>query len=174
VQACSEVEQKKIDGWLEDVVSDDISDQPRLISEAVAGSKIFASKKIFFNEIINSEHQLNRLIALIYRSLCEIEALEIIKEHLAAVEDFHLIIEDSLGHLADCFEKIEQPKTMVNLDEAIDEIAQLVEKLPKNNTAYKMITEYSFVFFMEQILRELDKMKRLISKVNDKDEVGVV
>jgi hypothetical protein len=174
VQMCVQSEQKQVDGELESIVAADISDQPRLIREAVAGSKVFASKKIFFTEIVNSEHQLNRLINLIYRSLCEIESPVRIKEHLAAVEDFHIIIEGGLNHLADCFEHVKQPKIMVNLDSALDKITQLVEKLPKNNKAYKTITEYSFIFLMEQILKELEDMRQLIAKVNSKDSGNMV
>jgi uncharacterized membrane protein YccC len=167
--------QKVVDAELEDIVATDISfEQPRLVSEAVAGSLIFAANKIFFTEIIHSEHQLNRLINLIYLSLCEIESVAATKAHLAAVEDLHKVIEDSLSHLADCFEQGKQPQIMVNLNDAIDKIAQIIEKSPKNNKTYKTITEYSFTFFIEQILKELENLKQLIAKVNSKNNNSVV
>lgn len=167
--------QKVVDTELEDVIATDISfEQPRLISEAVTGSLIFAANKIFFTEIIHSEHQLNRLINLIYLSLGEVESVTATKMHLAAIEDLHKVIEDSLAHLADCFERVEQPQIMVNLNDAIDKIAQFIEKSPKNDKTYKTITEYSFTFFIEQILKELENLKQLIVKVNSKTNNIVV
>ncbi|EKE01178.1 MAG: putative membrane spanning protein [uncultured bacterium] len=166
--------QKAVDAELEDIVAADITDQPRLINEAVIGSLVFAAKRVFFTEIINSEHQLNRLINLTYRSLCEIETPALIKEHLSVVEDLHTIIGDSLNYLADCFENSKQPQAMAGLSEARNKISQLVEKLPKNDKAYKTITGYSFVFFMEQILKELENMKQLIIKVNSKNNDNMI
>lgn len=175
IQINTQPEQKAVNAELADVVAADISfEQPRLINEAVAGSLIFAANKIFFTEIIHSEHQLNRLINLIYLSLCQIESVTAIKEHLAAIEDLHKVIEDSLDHLADCFEQVKQPQIMVNLNDAIDKISQIIEKSPKNDKAYKTITEYSFTFFIEQILKELENMKQLIAKVNSKNNNSVV
>jgi hypothetical protein len=175
VQLSIQPNTKGVDLELEDIVATDISfDQPRLISEAVAGSLIFASNKIFFTEIVNSEHQLNRLINLIYLSLCEFESLAIIKEHLAAAYALHKIIDDSLNHLADCFETIKQPQNLVDLDGAINNISQLVEKIPKNDKNHKIITEYSLLFFMDQILKELQNLKQLIAKVNSKNDNSVV
>ncbi|CAL7961985.1 putative membrane spanning protein [Gammaproteobacteria bacterium] len=175
VQISVQPSKKGVDTELEDIVATDISfDQPRLISEAVAGSLIFASNKIFFTEIVNSEHQLNRLINLIYLSLCEFESLTDIKEHLAATYDLHRVIDDSLSHLADCFENIKQPQTMIGLDSAINKISQFVEKMPKNDKTCKIITEYSFIFFVEQILKELQNLKQLITKVNSKSGNSMV
>ncbi len=175
VELSMQPSKKAVDTKLAEIVAADISiDQPRLISESVAGSLIFASNKIFFTEIVSSEHQLNRLINLMYLNLCEFGSLAVIKEHLATAYDLHQIIDDSLGYLADCFENIKQPQTMVDLNNAIDKILQLVEKMPKTNKACKIITEYSFIFFMEQILKELQNLKQLITKVNSKNNNSVV
>ncbi len=175
IQINTQPKQKVVDAELADIVAADISfEQPRLISEAVAGSLIFSANKIFFTEIIHSEHQLNRLINLIYLSLSQVESVTAIKEHLAAIEDLHKVIEDSLDRLADCFEQVTQPQIMVNLNDAIDKISQIIEKSPKNYKVYKTITEYSFAFFIEQILKELENMKQLIAKVNSKSNNSVV
>lgn len=178
VQANIQLGKKEIDEELENlenVIAADISfDQPRLISEAIAGSLIFAANKIFFTEIVNSEHQLNRLINLISLSVCKFESSIGIKEHLVAVESLHKVIEDSLNYMADCFENIKQPKTMVNLREAINNVVQLVEKVPKKDKTYEAITEYSFIFFMELILKELENLGQLITKVNSKNYNSMV
>lgn len=170
-----QLEQKPTDIELEDIVATDISNnQPRLVNEAASGSQLFAAKKIFFKEIIHSEYQLNRLIDLTYCSLRTIESRETIKEYLETVKDWHKVIEDGLSHLADCFEHIKPPETMADLDGAIQKIAQLVEKLPKNKEIDIMITGYSFIFFIEQILKELKNMKKLIEKVNSKNNSNMV
>lgn len=170
-----QLEQKPADIELEDIVATDISNnQPRLVNEAASGSTLFAAKKIFFKEIIHSEYQLNRLIDLTYCSLCAIGSLETIKEYLEAVKDWHKVIEDSLNNLADCFEYAKTPGAMTDLDDAIQKITQLVEKLPKNDEINRMITGHSFIFFMEQILKELKNMKKLIEKVNSKNHNNMV
>jgi hypothetical protein len=169
------LEQEAIDTELENVVATDISiNQPHLVSEATAGSRFFASKKTFFTQIINSEHQLNRLIGLTYRCLCAIESPEVVKEYLITVNDLHIVIENNLLYLADCFENMKQPEISADLDDAIYKITQTVEKLPKNNEIHKIITGYSFVFFMEQILKELKILNQLIKKVSSKNNNSVV
>lgn len=159
--------QREVDIKLVDIVAKDIYfDQPRLITEAASGSLSFSSNKIFFTEIVNSERQLNRLINLIHLSLRE--------DSLIVAKDFHKLIENSLSYLADCFENIKQPQAMTDLDNAVNKIAQLVEKTSKNDETFKIITEYSFVFFLEQILKELENMQKLIIKVNGKYDKCVV
>src|SRR3972149_6990517 len=151
---------ENIDTELSSIVIEDIAVQPRLIYEAIVGSREFASKKGVFTAILSSEHTLSRLINLMYLSLRETEAPMVVKTQLAIVESLHTIIMDSLNHLAECFENIEQPQIMFNLDEALAKIAQIVEKLPKSSSAKQLIAEHSFLFFMEQILKELENMRK--------------
>ena len=132
----------------------------------ISSALIFAANKILFTEIVSGEHQLNRFINLIHLSSCEINA--------DMIKDFHKAIEDSLIYLADCFEYIKQPQKMVDLDNALDKITQLIEKIPKNDGIYKIVTECSFVFFLEQILKELKNIKQLVAKVNSKYGSNVV
>jgi uncharacterized membrane protein YccC len=170
-----QLEQKTIDSELENVVATDIAiNQPQLINEAVAGSRAFAAKKRFFTQIINSEHQLNRLIGLTYRNLFAIESPEIIKEYLATVGDLHAVIENNFIYLADCFENMESPEESADLNNAIQKTVQIVEKLPKKNEIHETITGYSLIFFMEQILKELKNINQLIKKVSGKNINSVI
>lgn len=148
-------------------VISDVAEQPRLIYEAVAGSRAFAAKKEIFAAILNSEHSLKRLLNLLGLNLWEAESPTTIKTQLAALEDLHTTISDSLSYLANCFEAMEQPQAMVNLDEALSRITQVVQELPTIESPQQLIAEHSFLFFMEQILKELENMRKLISKVND-------
>jgi len=165
---------ENIDTELSSIVIEDIAVQPRLIYEAIVGSKEFASKKGIFTAILSGEHTLSRLINLMYLSLRETEAPMVVKTQLAIVESLHTIIMDSLNHLAECFENIEQPQIMFNLDEALAKIAQIVEKLPKSSSAKQLIAEHSFLFFMEQILKKLENMRKLIVKANSKNNDSVI
>ncbi|EKD45754.1 MAG: hypothetical protein ACD_69C00155G0002 [uncultured bacterium] len=165
---------EEIDTELSSIVIADIAAQPRLIYEAIAGSREFASKKGIFSAILSSEHTLSRLINLLYLSLRETESPEVVKAQLAAVESLHAIVAGSLTHLAKCFEDIAQPQMMFNLGEALAKISQVVEKLPKSSNAQQVIAEHSFLFFIEQILKELENMRKLIIEANSKNHDNVV
>jgi uncharacterized membrane protein YccC len=148
------------------VIADDIASQQRLIYEAVVGSLEFAAKKSIFTAILSSEHCLSRLINLTYLSVHEAVSATIIKKQLDEAGETHNIIASNLKYLADCFEKDEQPQKVVNLEEILAEITSAAQKLP--------VVEYSFLFFMEQILKELENMRKLIIKANSKNKDNVV
>jgi hypothetical protein len=109
-----------------------------------------------------------------YLSLCEAKLVSAIKEQLATVETLHEVIVDDLSHLADCFEFDKQPQQIVDLDVAISSVSQAVEKLPKKDNAQQIIAEHSFLFFMEQIFKELQNLRELITKANSKNGDSVV
>lgn len=155
-------------------VADDIATQPRLIHEAVIGSRVFAAKKAFFVEILSGEQSLNRLINLIYLSLHEADSPMDIKKQLAAVGGVHEIIVNGFSYLANCFEAMEEPKDVVHFEDALARITKVVEELPKERDAHRLIIEHSFLFFMEQILKELENMRKLIIIVNSKNKDNVV
>lgn len=155
-------------------VADDIATQPKLIHEAVIGSRVFAANKAFFNEILSCERSLNRLINLIYLGLHETVSPLHIKKQLIAVEGLHGIIANNLGYLADCFETVTIPETTVNLEEALGKITKVVEGLPKEEDAKQLIVEHSFLFFVMRILKELENLRKLIAKVNGKNNDSVV
>lgn len=146
----------------------DIAAQPRLIHEAIAGSRAFAIKKPIFNDILNSEQCLNRLINLICIDLRNTKPPAIVSDQLSSIEELNTTIANSLSYLANCFEAMEQPHTMVDLDGALASIADAVDKLPKIEDPQLLIVEHSFLFFMEQILKELENLRKLIIKVNGK------
>lgn len=161
-------DQHAADMDVETIIISDLSEQPRLILEASAGSRNFAAKRDLFTEIVNSQRRLHRHINLTYRTLCEIENPEIIKNNLAAVETAHAAVANELEGLAACFETAEQPQCPNITVEVIEKITQLVEKIPKIEDANKIIAEHSFLFFMEQIIKEIEILYDLITKVNYK------
>jgi len=155
-------------------IADDIANQPRLIHEAVIGSRAFAANKASFTEILHGEHSLNRLINLMYLSLYEADSTIIVKKQLAAVEELHTIIVNGLNYLADCLESLQKPQVVVNLSEVLGRITKVVEDLPEKTNAHQLIMEHSFLFFMEQIVKELENMRKLIAKVNSNNKDNVV
>lgn len=155
-------------------IASDIANQPKLIHEAVVGSRVFASKKPIFDEILNSEQSLNRLINLMHVNLREASVTIDVKKQLEAVAKLHKIIDSGLVYLADCFEGRKRPKSAFHFEGALTEVAYAVEKMPKLEDAHQMIVGHSFLFFMEQILKELENLQKLIAKVNGKSEDSVV
>jgi len=155
-------------------ITNDIVSQPRLIHEAVVGSRAFAAKKPIFNEILKGEQNLSRLINLMHVNLREASESIDVERELETVAKLHSIIGDGLTYMADCFEAFKQPKTTIDFKKALVDVTYAVEKMPKLEGAQQLIMSHSFLFFMEQILKESANMRELIAKVNGKSKESVV
>lgn len=149
-------------------VIDDITAQPRLVYEAVVGSRMFASHKEIYKDIIDSEQSLSRLINLIYLSLREMTTPSIIKQQLSALGGLHTIVSENLCYLADCFESKITPQKIDNLGNLLSGITQAVANLPPEKEIRQLLGEHSFLFLIEQVLQELENLRDLIKKVNGK------
>lgn len=154
-------------------ITDDIAAQPKLVYEAIAGSREFAAKKSIFTAILSSEQSLSRLINLMYLSIHESSAPMMIKNQLDKIGWAHDIISINLNQLAICFENLEIPKKMIDLEGMLTKITKAAKELPKEET-YQLIVEHSFLFFMEQLLKELENMRKLIVKANSKTEDNMI
>lgn len=164
----------KISEKLTSEITDDIADQPRLIYEAVIGSRKFAIKKPIFTAILGSEQSLNRLIGLMHFSVCETTIPTMLNKQLKGVAKVHDIIVNNLNHLADCMKTREQPQKAVGLQEALAEIAKVARGLSKEEETQQLIVESSYLFLMEELLKELENIGELIAKANSKNEDYVV
>lgn len=170
-----EPKQKNIDVKLDAIVAHDISfDQLQLIAEASSGHIKFASNKYLFEQLVDSEHKINRLINLIYIDLCENQAKQSTKECLDSFNDTHEIIGDTLMYLADCFESVVIPKTISGITDEVDKTAQHIERFTKNNESEDIIANCSFMFFISQILKELENIRELITKVNSNNHNDMI
>lgn len=159
--------QKNIDTKMDAIVAYDISfDQPQLITEAASGHVKFANNKRLFKQLVDSEHKLNRLINLMYVDLCENQTNESVRECLNSFSNAHKAIGKTFIYLADCFENVTIPKSILCINEEVDSVAQHIEKYIKNNKSEEVITNCSFIFLIEQILKELENTRELITKVN--------
>lgn len=168
----SEQQQAIADANLEAIITEDLSDQPRLIFEAAAGSRAFAMKRQYFMEVLNAERQIHRCINLMYHSLCEIEHPEGIHQNLASVAELHNAITNELEYLATCIELTAPPQHSLDLQVAATTINKVVTVLPQNDQASKIITEHTFLFFMEQILKEINQLHQAILTIERSKKNG--
>lgn len=167
--------QKNIDVKLDAVVAHDISsDQLQLIAEASSGHIKFTNNKHLFEQLVDSEHKINRLINLMYIDLCENQAKQSIKEYLDGFGDAHEIIGNTLVYLADCFENMTIPKSTSDVNDEVNKIAQRIEKFTKNNELEDIVVNCSFMFFISQILKELENTRELITKVNSNNHNDMI
>ena len=159
--------QKNIDTKVDALVAYDISfDQLQLIAEAAAGRVKFANNKLLFKQLVDSEHKLNRLINLLYLDLRDNQTNDTTKACLQDFSSAHKIINKTFMYLADCFENVTIPKSIFGASEEIDSFAERVKKYVHNNESKTAMAHCSFVFIMEQILKELENTRELITKVN--------
>lgn len=155
-------------------ITKDIAAQPQLVDEAIIGSREFAAKKSIFTAILSSEQSLSRLVNLMYLSIRETISPAIIKIQLTQIAWIHEIISSNFNHLANCLETTELPQNKPNLIEALTKITNAAEELPKGTKTHQLIVEHSFLFLMEQLIKELETMEKLIEKANSKNENIVV
>lgn len=159
-----EKNQQVADPNLETIIIENLAEQPRLIFEACTGSRAFAAKKELFNAILNSEKRIHRFVNLLYGSLAEIHDQDYLKTYLNSLHELHLTIEQELDNLAKCFEAANTKPIAINIDEGINKITKLVEKIPKQEAATELIAKHSVLFFMEQILKEIANLYHLTHK----------
>lgn len=170
-----DLKQKNIDAKLDAIVAHDISsDQLQLIAEASSGHIKFTNNKHLFEQLVDSEHKINRLINLMYMDLCENQAKQSIKEYLDSFGDAHEIIGNTLVYLADCFENMTIPKATSDVNDEVNKIAQRIEKFTKNNELEDIVVNCSFMFFIGQILKELENTRELITKVNSNNHNDMI
>lgn len=155
-------------------ITEDIAAQPKLVYEAIIGSREFAAKKLIFMAILSSEQSLSRLVNLLYLGIREATSPVIIKKQLDKIEWIHDIISNNFNYLANCLETLEPPQNTLNLTKTLAKIAQTAEELPKEAETHQLIVEHSFLFLIEQLVKELENMEMLVIKANSKNKDNMV
>ncbi len=155
-------------------ITEDIAAQPRLVYEAVIGSREFATKQPIFMAILSSEQSLSHLINLIYLSLREATSPTLINQQLNKIMWLHNIISNNFNHLANCIDTIELPQNTLILSETLTKITQTAEELTKETKTYQLIVGHSFLFLIGELIKELKNMEKLILKANSKKQDNVV
>jgi hypothetical protein len=156
-----------IDEKLDHLIIKSFVDQPQLIDEAAVGSRYFSIyKKQLFIDLVSVERRIYRLIYFMYKSLCEARDFSYVMHKIGSLENLHVVIEDNLAKLADSLENFSVIGENPDLDEAIKRTTAVTADLPQETDVQKMLSEYSFLFLMEQILKELENAQNLVKKIN--------
>lgn len=167
IQADIVSQQPLVDSKLDSLILKNLADQPQLIDEAAVGSRYFSLyKKHLFVELVSSERRIYRLIYFMYKSLCEACDFNYAMHKIGNLENLHVIIEENLSRLADSVENFSIMEENVDLLEAIKKISLITEELPQEMDIQKMLSEHSFLFLLEQVLKELENLQNLIRKIN--------
>ncbi len=154
-------------------ISTHISEQPRMIYEAVVGSLDIAAKKAIFNEIVDSEQNMDRLINLIYTDLHNAADQQKIRDEMLKINDLHQTISNNLNYLANCLENRELPAEFGSLNGVLVKIDALISDY-QNLSGEQLTIKNSVLFLTQQLLREVERMRKLIGKVNGKNGNSVL
>lgn len=160
------VDEYTADPTLDHMLTENIAAQPELIQEACIGSRLFAQNRSAWNDILNIEHRLHRLINLLYKSLYEIQDISITQKQLNDLNSINTMITGILAELALCFKFTQPLQHQSNIKSAIDRTNQTVSSLSTQDTANKIIGEHSLLFFIEQILKELETLQQITETIN--------
>ena len=157
-----------------------IAEQPRLLHEAEIGSFFMAAKKQLFADIIASEQTLNKLIDLSYVARKEQGAQELVEKYQMYLSPIQAVIANNLSYLAECVQhygqSYGQPDVIVfnRIDDSLLQIDLIAETLGSGHAGQQIILQSSFLFVMKQLLKELEKSRNLIAKVDGKALDSVV
>jgi|GEM_PF-825369 len=158
-----------LDARLDKEIYDNLALQPQLVEEAAVGSKFFSThKRNLFVEVISVERRIYRLIYFICRNLCEITDSNSIRVicKIGGIENLHVIIENTLDKLASSLEDFVPVQSDIDFTNLATSISDLINELPQEKNAQQILSEHSLLFFMEQIVKELEALSNLLYKIN--------
>lgn len=158
---------KKLDSKLDKSITDNFVVQPQLIEEAAAGSRCFnLHKKSSFTDIVSVERKIYRLIYFIRKSLCDDMNVRGVIHKISSIEKLHVIIEDGLEQLAANLEDFSSPQLAIDFPQLQTMIERTAIKLPQTENTQTMLDQHSYLFFMEQLVKELESLSALVYKIN--------
>jgi hypothetical protein len=169
----NERQQRLLDTKLEKAIVCSLDTQPKLIEEAAIGSRRFSIyKKNLFIEIVAAERRIYRLVYFMYRSLYEDADISRVIHKINCLEKLHLLIEASLDKMAESLERLVPLQLDFDVKKILKEIAAVANELPEKQAAQKMLNEHSFLFFMEQLVKELQVLGELLNKIDAETTLG--
>lgn len=150
---------------LDKIIVDDLTVQQQLLREAIAGSRYFKRhQKSLFEEIIYIERKIYRLMFFICKELSEDQNVAKMISKIPGIVDLHLAIENSLNHLADCIENCTAPQADPRFHNLLHTIMKITENLQSERDTQRMLDEHSFLFFLEQLVKEIDTLYKVLGK----------
>lgn len=167
VQMDLEQEQPSQETKLDKIIMENLALQPQLINEAAAGSRYFNNyKKDLFIEVVSCERKIYRLTYFMQKSIYESVDIQQTMHKIRPVENLHIAIENSLNNLADNMENFTKPQTTVDFSDLLNTVTKITSKLPEETDVQKLLGEHSFLFLLEQIIKEVKILYDLLQKIN--------
>jgi uncharacterized membrane protein YccC len=152
---------------LDKIIMENLALQPNLINEAAAGSRYFSNnKKNLLVEFVSSERKIYRLIYFIQKSINETEDIAQIMHQISSIESLHIAIENSLDTLADSIENFAPTQTTPDFPALLETVTKATAALPEETDIQKLLGEHSFLFLLEQIVKEIKILYDLLQKIN--------
>jgi uncharacterized membrane protein YgaE (UPF0421/DUF939 family) len=144
----------------------EISLQPELIYEASGGSRHFSQhRKSLFNEIVSIERKILHLMDMLY-DYFEKKEIQVFAKQVLLEKEFDHALMKNLEKMAKTIEKEKNNVEYLSLSEIIAKILGHVEN---SNSQEQLMTVYSFVFLLNKIALETEKLASLISKADGKN-----
>lgn len=142
--------------------------QSQLLAEASAGSRYFKKfRERLFTTIINAERKLYRLINLMGKSLLAIQQVKALHQ-LDGLEALHVAIENRLEELALYFENSTLPQEAWHAGTLLQQVLISAKSLPCESNVDLVLQEHSYLFFLEQIVNEMEKIHLTIIEIDKK------
>lgn len=164
---------QQLDVQLEKNITDNFAIQPQLIEEAAIGSHYFSlHKKSLFAAVVGCERKIYRLIYFMHKDLYEDKDMRRVIRKINSLENLHIVIEGILDKLAIHIEDFSPPQLRVNFAALLTSIELITNELPPEQSAQKLLDEHSFLFFMEQLLKELEVLNNLVCKINTQANIA--
>jgi len=140
--------------------------QEQLLEEAGAGSLYFKKYKLpLFAEVIGSERKLYRLVNLMGRSLLLNPQAQVL-QRLQGLDALHKALEDVLESFASFFDRAEKPQDVTKARAWLQQVMDGAKKLPVASDMQLVLEEHSYLFFLEQIVQEMDNLYLTINNIN--------
>lgn len=156
-----------LDSKLDKVITNNFTLQPQLIEEAAVGSRYFSlHKKKLFASLVGVERRVYRLIYFMHKDLYEDQSIAQIVSKMHGIENFHIVVENNLDRLAGSLEDFSLPQVTTDFAAVFATIEEDTASLSKEQNAQMLLDEHSFLFFMEQLVKELETMGELVHKIN--------
>ena len=156
-----------LDSPLGKTIMENLAVQPQLIEESAAGSIYFSNhKKTLFTEVVGCERKIYRLIYFMQKSIYDAADINQIMHNIRSIETIHITLENCLNSLADSLEKFAEPQIVVDFSDLLDTIAKITTTLPEETDVQKLLGEHSFLFLLEQVIKEIKILYDLLQKIN--------
>jgi uncharacterized membrane protein YgaE (UPF0421/DUF939 family) len=152
---------------LDKIIMENLALQPQLIEEAAAGSRLFNNyKKSLFVEVVSCERKIYRLIYFMRKSIYESLDIQKTIHQIRPIENLHITIENTLNNLADNIENFTSFTIATDFTILLETITKITRTLPEETDVQKLLGEHSFLFLLEQIIKEVKILYDLLQQIN--------